>query len=89
MGSVGDAYDNAMAESFFCPLERELLDRRRFKESGDQDGCVQANGSKVGITLIDIKHSSLGYRSPVNYERAHRWLTKARASTAFGSRLRL
>jgi putative transposase len=30
MGSVGDAYDNAMAESFFATLERELLNRRRF-----------------------------------------------------------
>jgi putative transposase len=31
MGSLGDAYDNAMAESFFATLERELLGRRRFK----------------------------------------------------------
>jgi len=30
MGSVGDAYDNAMCESFFVTLECELLDRRRF-----------------------------------------------------------
>src|SRR5271157_2498627 len=30
MGSVGDAYDNAMAESFFATLECELLDRHRF-----------------------------------------------------------
>ena len=29
MGSVGDAYDNAMAESFFTSLECELLERRR------------------------------------------------------------
>ncbi len=29
-GSVGDAYDNAMAESFFATLECELLARRRF-----------------------------------------------------------
>ena len=29
MGSVGDAYDNAMCESFFATLECELLDRRR------------------------------------------------------------
>ena len=28
MGSVGDAYDNAMAESFFASLECELFDRR-------------------------------------------------------------
>ena len=30
MGSVGDCYDNAMAESFFATLECELLDRRKF-----------------------------------------------------------
>ena len=30
MGSVGDAYDNALCESFFATLECELLDRRRF-----------------------------------------------------------
>ena len=29
MGSVGDAYDNALCESFFATLECELLDRRR------------------------------------------------------------
>ena len=31
MGSVGDAYDNALCESFFATLECELLDRWRFK----------------------------------------------------------
>ena len=31
MGSVGDAYDNAMCESFFATLEHELLHRRSFK----------------------------------------------------------
>jgi len=35
MGSVGDAYDNAMAESFFATLERELLIRRRFKSQAE------------------------------------------------------
>lgn len=30
MGSMGDAYDNAMAESFFSTLEAKLLNRRRF-----------------------------------------------------------
>jgi putative transposase len=27
MGSIGDCYDNAMAESFFATLETELIDR--------------------------------------------------------------
>jgi len=53
MGSVGDAYDNAMAESFFATLECELLDRRRFK--------TQANPRR--------RHSSLGYLSPIRFER--------------------
>jgi putative transposase len=35
MGSVGDAYDNAMAESFFATLECELLDRCRFKTQAE------------------------------------------------------
>ncbi len=30
MGTVGDAYDNAMCESFFATLECQLRDRRRF-----------------------------------------------------------
>lgn len=40
MGSVGDAYDNAMAESFFATLERELLSRRRFKSQAEAEIAV-------------------------------------------------
>jgi len=35
MGTAGDAYDNAMCESFFATLECELLDRRRFKNHAE------------------------------------------------------
>jgi putative transposase len=69
MGSVGDAYDNAMAESFFASLEREVLNRRRFKS--------QAEARMAIFEWIEgwynphRRHSGLGYRSPVNYERAH------------------
>jgi transposase InsO family protein len=67
--SVGDAYDNAMAESFFASLERELLSRRRFKS--------QAEAKMAVFEWIEgwynphRRHSALGYRSPVNYERDH------------------
>lgn len=70
MGSVGDAYDNAMAESFFATLERELLSRRRFRS--------QAEAKMAVFDWIEgwynphRRHSSLGYRSPINYECAHR-----------------
>ena len=40
MGSVGDAYDNAMAESFFATLECELIDRRRFRTPGEAEPVV-------------------------------------------------
>ena len=67
MGSVGDAYDNAMAESFFATLECELLDRRRFK--------TQAEARMAVFEFIEgfynprRRHSSLGYLSPVEFER--------------------
>ena len=35
MGSVGDAYDNAMCESLFATLECELLARRRFTSQAE------------------------------------------------------
>ena len=35
MGSVGDAYDNAMCESFFSTLECELLSRRKFASQAE------------------------------------------------------
>jgi putative transposase len=35
MGTVGDAYDNAMAESFFATLECELIDRRSWKTKAE------------------------------------------------------
>ena len=69
MGSVGDAYDNAMAESFFATLECELLDRRRFK--------TQAEARMAVFEFIEgfynprRRHSSLGYLSPVDYERRY------------------
>jgi putative transposase len=67
MGSVGDAYDNAMCESFFATLECELLDRCRFK--------TQADARRAVFEFIEgfynprRRHSSIGYLSPVDYER--------------------
>ena len=69
MGSVGDAYDNAMCESFFATLECELLDRRRFK--------TQAEARMAAFEFIEgfynrrRRHSSIGYLSPVEYERRY------------------
>jgi len=70
IGSVGDAYDNAMAESFFATLERELLSRRRFRSQAEAKMAVFE--WLEGWYNRHRRHSSLGYRSPVNYEQAHR-----------------
>ncbi len=67
MGSVGDAYDNALCESFFATLECELLDRRSFR-----------NHAEAKMAVFDFiegwynphrRHSALGHISPLNYER--------------------
>jgi len=69
MGSVGDAYDNAMAESFFATLEREVLSRRSFKSQAEARMAIFE--WLEGWYNPHRRHSSLGYRSPVNYERVH------------------
>jgi putative transposase len=67
MGSVGDAYDNAMCESFFSTLEAELLSRHRFQS--------QAEAEMACFSYIEgwynphRRHSGLGYLSPVAFER--------------------
>jgi putative transposase len=66
MGSVGDAYDNAMCESFFATLECELLARRRF--------ASQAEARMAVFSYIEgwynpaRRHSGIGYLSPIAYE---------------------
>jgi putative transposase len=67
MGTVGDAYDNAMAESFFATLEREVLNRRRFKNQADAKLAIF--DWLEGWYNPHRRHSALGHRSPVNYER--------------------
>ena len=67
MGSVGDAYDNAMAESFFATLECELLDRRRFKTQAE--ARIAVFEFIEGFYNPRRRHSSLGYLSPITFER--------------------
>lgn len=65
MGSVGDAYDNALAESF-STLEAELLARRRL--------AFQVEARMACFSFIEgfynplRLHSALGYCSPITYE---------------------
>lgn len=69
MGTVGDAYDNAMAESFFATLECELIDRRSWP--------TKTEARMALFTYIEgwynprRRHSALGQMSPANFERKH------------------
>ncbi len=70
MGSVGDAYDNAMCESFFATLECELLDRRKFRTKAEARMAIFQ--FIEGWYNPGRRHSALGYSSPINYERRSR-----------------
>ena len=69
MGSVGDCFDNAAAESFFATLECELLDRRSWPTKRELATAV--------FDFIEAfynprrRHSTLGYLSPADYETSH------------------
>lgn len=70
MGSTGDAYDNAMAESFFASLETELIDRTSWRTRADARLAV--------FDYIEAfynprrRHSALDYLSPAEFERRYR-----------------
>lgn len=69
-GSVGDAYDNAMCESFFATLECELLDRHRFHSHSEARMAVFH--FIEGFYNPSRRHSALGYLSPIEYESRSR-----------------
>ena len=70
MGSVGDAYDNALCESFFASLECELLDRRRF--ASQVEARLAVFEYIEGWYNPHRLHSALDYESPISYEKKHR-----------------
>jgi putative transposase len=73
-GSVGDAYDNAMCESFFATLECELLDRHRFRSHSQARMAVFH--FIEGFYNPSRRHSALRYLSPIEFERSQHALTK-------------
>ena len=66
MGTVGDALDNAMCESFFATLECELLERRRFRSKAEARMAVFH--FIEGWYNPSRRHSAIGYLSPIKFE---------------------
>ena len=69
MGSVGDAYDNAMAESFFSTLEAELVYRQSWPTRHQLE--MEVFSYLEGFYNTRRRHSRLGNLSPTNYETLH------------------
>jgi putative transposase len=67
MGTVGDAYDNAVIESFWARLQTELLNRKKWK--------TRIELSSALFDYLEIfhnrnrRHSSLGMLTPIEYEK--------------------
>jgi putative transposase len=68
-GTAGGAPDNAMYESFFATLECELIDRNRFPTKAEAQIAVFR--FIEGFCNSSRRHSSIGYRSPIEFETAH------------------
>ena len=68
MGSRGDCFDNAVAESFFATLKKELVNRHSWPTKGELGAAV--------FEFIEVfynrrrRHSTLGFLSPADFEVA-------------------
>lgn len=76
MSARGDCYDNAVAESFFGSLKSELVDRQPW---ATRRRVIEALGEYIEVFYDSQRlHSTLGYRTPAEVERA--WSQQARAA---------
>ena len=76
MGSAGDCFDNAMAESLFATVECELLQRVEFATRAEAE--LEIFRFVEGFYNRKRRHSGLGYLSPVEFEQA--WHTQQAAA---------
>lgn len=67
MGSIGDAFDNAMAESFFATLKEELIYRRAWPTRHELE--MEVFSFIEGFYNPLRRHSRLGNLSPATYEQ--------------------
>ena len=75
LGTIGDAFDNAVVESFWARMQTELLNRRKWRTR------VELSTEIFDWTLVFYnrvrRHSSIGMQSPINFEKLHQQLTTA------------
>jgi transposase InsO family protein len=75
MGSVGDAFDNALIEAFWARLQAELLNRKKWK--------TRIELSTALFDYLEIfhnrnrRHSSLGMLTPIEHEKVNKQTANA------------
>ena len=69
VGSVGDAYDNALAESFLDSFKTELISDRVWRTRSQLELAVV---EYIGWYNDSRLHESLGDVPPAEYEQLHR-----------------
>ena len=66
VGRKGECWDNAVAESFFATIKRELIDTRSWPtRAGLRRGVFEYIEGWYNTRRL---HSTLGYLSPAQYE---------------------
>jgi putative transposase len=78
MSKKGDPYDNACIESFHATIKKELIYRFRFKNRTEASKAINYYISSRYNKRR--KHSTLGYRSPNNFERNYHQLNSEKVS---------
>jgi transposase InsO family protein len=69
MSRKGDCWDNAVAESFFSTLKRELEGIDDFES---RDGATLSIGDYIdGFYNVQRRHSAIDYTSPIEFELIH------------------
>lgn len=68
MSRAGNCYDNAMAESFFASLKKELIHRFAFATRTEAYDAVADYIDN--FYNPERTHSALGYMSPADFEHA-------------------
>ncbi len=67
MGSKGSAHDNAVAETFFATLKKELVHRRSWPTR--RELISEIFEFIEGFYNTTRRHSTLGYLSPAQFEK--------------------